>query len=276
MKFDLKRDIVFFDIESTGLNVLKDRIIQLAMIKHFKDDRPPKELELLINPGPVLISAEAEAVHGITNHDLRNKPTFNQVAEKIFDFIQDCDLGGYNSDRFDIPMLMEEFARVGIELSMEGRTTIDMQRIFYKMEPRTLKAAYKYYCGQNMENAHDAMADVRATVEVLKGQIEKYKGVDYEDSDGNITPTPITRSIKEISEFTTDVNVVDVTNRFKYGNNGVIVFNFGKYIGKPAAELLFKDKQYLNWILQKDFSTQVKQIAKKLVKDYAKKLKEES
>ncbi len=276
MDFKLKKDIVFFDIESTGLNVLKDRIIQLAMIKYFKDGRPPVEIEYLVNPGPVGISKEAEAVHGISHEDLKNQPTFPQLAEKIYDFIADADLGGYNSDRFDIPMLMEEFARVGIELSMENRMTIDVQRIFYKMEPRTLKAAHKFYTGKPMENAHDALADVRATVDVLKGQIDKYQNTDYEDKDGNIIEKPITSSLKDISNFTKDQRLVDVTNRFKYGENGVVVFNFGKHIGKPAAEILFKDQGYLKWILEKDFSTQVKQIAKKLVKDYGRKLKEES
>ena len=272
MKFNLKKDIVFFDIESTGLNVLKDRIIQLALIKYFKNGRSPIEVEYLINPGLVQISKEAQAVHGISHDDLKNKPLFQQVAEKIYDFIDGCDLGGYNSDRFDIPMLMEEFARVGIDFSMHGRMSIDVQRLFYKMEPRTLKAAHKFYCGTGMENAHDALADVRATVNVLLGQIKKYENVDYEDADGNITPNPITNKLVDISNFTKDNKNVDVTNRFKYGNDGIIVFNFGKYIGKPVAELLYKDKQYLNWILEKDFSTQVKQIAKKLVNEYAKKI----
>jgi len=166
MKFNLKRDIVFFDIESTGLNILKDRIVQIALIKHFADGREPEELELLVNPGPVLISEDAYKVHGISAKDVANKPTFDKVAKQIFDFIGNSDLSGYNAIRFDIPMLMEEFYRAGIDFEIDDRKLIDVQRLFYKMEPRTLSAAYRFYCDKSMENAHDALADVRATIDV--------------------------------------------------------------------------------------------------------------
>ena len=142
MKFNLTNDLVFFDIEATGLNVVKDRIVQLALIKYSPNKEEPEELEMLINPGPVLISEEAYNVHGISAQMVANKPTFPQLAKKIFDFIGDADLSGYNSDRYDIPMLMEEFARAGIEFDLAKRKTIDVQKIFYKMEPRTLSAAY--------------------------------------------------------------------------------------------------------------------------------------
>ena len=173
MKFNLSKDIVFFDIEATGLNVVKDRIIQLAMIKYRPGADEAEEWTSLINPGPVMISEEAYRVHGISAQMVANKPRFEQLADKIWDFIGDADLGGYNSDRFDIPMLMEEFARAGKDFNLENRNTVDAQKIFYKMEPRTLSAAYRLYCGKELENAHDALEDVRATVEVLKGQIEK-------------------------------------------------------------------------------------------------------
>ncbi|HHH52116.1 MAG TPA: 3'-5' exonuclease [Bacteroidetes bacterium] len=269
MKFNINRDLVFFDVESTGLNVLRDRIIQIAMIKYSKDSHEPQELEMLINPG-IPISEEAMKVHGITPADLRNKPTFQEVAKKIYDFIGDADLAGYNSNRFDIPMLIEEFARAGFDFDIENRRLIDVQRLFYKMEPRTLKAAYKYYVGGEFENAHDALADVRATIDVLAGQLKKYENEDYVDNDGNIIEKPVQNNIQKLHEFTNDLDIIDVTQRLKYDKNGTVVFNFGKYIGQPVAEILSKDKQYYNWILNKEFSHQVKKTVKKLVKEYEK------
>ncbi len=267
MDFNLDRDLVFFDLEATGLSVVRDRILQIAMVKFLKGGGTPEEMTMLINPG-VPISEEAMEVHGITPKDVANKPTFQQVAQEIYDFIGTADLAGYNSNRFDIPMLMEEFDRVGMEFNVDHRRTIDVQRIFYKMEPRTLKAALRFYCDKEMENAHDALADVYATIDVFKGQLERYKGVDFEDEDGNITPTPVTNDMQVIHDFTNDLRYVDATQKMKYAPDGTIVFSFGKYNGKPVAATLSKDKQYYNWILNKEFSSQVKQIVKKLVRDY--------
>lgn len=267
MNINLKKDLCFFDLESTGLNVIRDRIVQIAIIKYRADKSPAEELSMLINPG-IPISEEAMGVHGITPKMLANKPTFQQVAQKIFDFIGDADLAGYNSNRFDVPLLMEEFARVGIDFSMDNRRTIDVQRVFYKMEPRTLRAALQFYTGKDMENAHDALEDVRATIDVFNGQLEKYKGVDYVDEEGNISKIPVRADIQSLHEFTNDLRFLDATQRLKLDHNGVAVFNFGKYIGKPAAETLVKDKQYYGWIMNKEFSSQLKQIVKQLVKDY--------
>jgi len=268
MKFNLSKDIVFFDIEATGLNVVKDRIIQLAMIKYRPGADEAEEWTSLINPGPVMISEEAYRVHGISAQMVANKPRFEQLADKIWDFIGDADLGGYNSDRFDIPMLMEEFARAGKDFNLENRNTVDAQKIFYKMEPRTLSAAYRLYCGKELENAHDALEDVRATVEVLKGQIEKYKDAEYIDQDGNVHPGIIKNDMNALASFTNDSRTVDVTQRLKYNNNGEIIFNFGKYNGQKVVDVLSRDRQYYNWILEKDFSVQVKQIVRKIIKDY--------
>lgn len=267
MNFNLTKDLVFFDIEATGLNVITDRIVQLALIKFEPGKEEPTEWEMLINPGAVIISEEAYNVHGISAEKVAKEPTFPQLAEKIRDFIGDADLAGYNSDRYDIPMLMEEFARAGIDLDMNVRRSVDVQKIFYKMEPRTLSAAYKLYCDKHIDNAHDALADVRATVDVLKGQIKRYDGVDHMDGDGYTTPAPIRNDISALSAFTTDSRSVDATQRFKRNPKGDIVFNFGKYAGKNAADILKQDKQYYNWILNKDFSAQVKQIVKNLVAD---------
>ena len=269
MNLHLERNLIFFDIESTGLNVIRDRIIQLAMIRYHKDGSVPIEKSYLINPG-IPISPEAMAVHGIAPADVANNPTFRQLAKEIFDFIGDADLAGYNSNRFDIPVLMEEFARVGLDFDVDHRRTIDVQRIFYKMEPRTLSAAYQFYCDKNMQNAHDALEDVRATIEVLDGQLRKYEGMDFVPEEGEIIPSPIQRDVKVLDAFTNDLQMVDATQRLKYDQNGTIIFNFGKYIGKPAAEVLVKDQQYYHWILEKEFSFQVKKIIKRLVEDYKK------
>ncbi len=266
MNFNLDRDICFFDIEATGLNVIRDRIVQIAIIKYFKNGNDPEELVLLINPG-IPISEEAIAVHGITPHSLRNKPTFQQVAQKIYDFIGNADMGGYNSNRFDVPLLMEEFARVGLDFDMSKRRSIDIQRIFYKMEPRTLRAALRFYCEKDLTDAHDALADVKATVDVFKGQLEKYENQDMIDGDGEIVKSPIKNDMQIIHEFTNDLKTIDATQRLKYNNEGVIVFNFGKYTGQSVVEVLSKDKQYYHWILNKEFSHQVKQIVKKLMKE---------
>ncbi len=273
MKFNLKKNIVFFDVETTGLSVVKDRILQIALIKYFADGREPEELQMLINPS-IPISEESIAIHGITPKDLANKPTFIQVAQKLFDFIGNADLGGYNSNRFDIPMLMEEFDRAGLDFDVSNRKLIDVQRIFYRMEPRTLKAAVRYYCnGKELEEAHDALEDIRATVDVFKGQLAMYEGKNFQDEDGNWIEQPIKNDIAALHDFTNDVKIIDATQRLKYDSNGVVVFNFGKYMNQPVAEILYKDRQYYYWILEKEFSVQVKKLVKQLLKDYEAELK---
>jgi len=267
--FNLDKDLIFFDIESTGLHVLKDRIIQIALIKYKKSGGEPEEKEYLLNPG-VPISAEAFAVHGISVDMIRNKPSFKDIADELFEWIGNADLAGYNSDRFDIPMLMEEFGRVGKKLDLTKRRCIDVQKIFYKMEPRTLKAAYKYFCNETLDDAHDALADVKATAEVLKGQLKKYDGVDYEDGDGFITKAPIKNDISALAEFTTDNRSIDVTNRLKLNAEGKVVFNFGKHIGRAVADVFREDRQYYRWMMEKDFSIQVKEAIKKIMDEEVK------
>lgn len=265
--FNLKKDLCFFDLEATGLNVVRDRIVQIGVIKFSAKGKPDEELNLLINPG-IPISEEAMAVHGITPKMVANKPTFAQVADQIYDFIGNADLAGYNSNRFDIPLLMEEFARVGKDFDVDNRRLIDVQRIFYKMEPRTLAAALKFYCDKELENAHDALADVRATIDVFKGQLERYDGVDFTDGDGNVTSNPIRNDMDAVYAFTRSDNMIDVTNRLKYNTDGVVVFNFGKYNGQPVGPTLAADRQYFHWIQEKDFSIQVKKIVRKEVNAY--------
>ncbi|MBK6904334.1 MAG: 3'-5' exonuclease [Saprospirales bacterium] len=267
MKLNLTRDLCFFDLESTGLNVIRDRIIQIAIIKYFAKGREPEELSMLINPG-IPISEEAMRVHGITPKDVANKPTFVQVAQKIYDFIGNADLAGYNSNRFDVPMLQEEFARAGIDFDIDHRRMIDIQRIFYKMEPRNLRAAVRFYCDKDLENAHDALADVKATIDVFEGQLRRYEGQDYEDDDGKVFVNPIRNDMQAVFEFTKDEKVLDITQRLRLTPEGEVVFNFGKYVGRPVAQTLVEDKQYYHWILNKEFSVQVKKLVKKLVQEY--------
>ena len=267
MELNLEKPLVFFDLEATGLNVITDRIVQIGMIKYGIGGKAPEEYVQLINPG-IPIGEEAMSVHGITPQMLSNKPTFAQVAQAIFEFIGNADMAGFNSNRYDLPLLMEEFARVGIEFTVDKRRLVDAQRIFYKMEPRTLKAALKFYCGEDMENAHDAMADVRATVNVVKGQIERYQGVDFKTGDDEIIVAPIRNDVQALHDFSSLDNAVDATQRLKRNPNGVVVFNFGKNIGKPVGQTLYNDRQYYHWMLNKDFSSQVKQLIKKLLKEY--------
>ena len=266
-KFNLDNDLCFLDIESTGLHVIHDRIVQLALIKYPKDGGEPLEYETLVNPGRP-ISEEAISRHPITPEMVKDAPLFKEVAKEIYDFIGEADLAGYNSNRFDVPMLMEELDRAGYQLDMKRRKTIDVMRIFTKMEPRNLAAALKFYTGEELLDAHDALADVRATIKVLEGQLHKYQEQEYEDEDGNVS-VPIKNDMQSLHEFTTDLRYPDVTQKLKYDINGMIVFNFGKFNGKPVGELLYKDRQYLAWMLSKDFSYQVKDIIQKEVKAYA-------
>lgn len=266
MQLNLDRDIVFFDVETTGLNVVRDRIVQIALVKLSKNGQEPQSFSTLVNPG-IPISEESMAIHGITPKDLANKPTFRQLAQKIWDFIGNADLAGYNSNRFDVPMLMEEFARVGMEFDVSKRRLIDVQRIFYKMEPRTLKAAYRLYCGKELTDAHDALADVKATIEVFQGQLTMYEGKDLLDEDGNLIPAPIKNDIQALHDFTNDLNFLDATQKLRVQPDGTAVFNFGKYMGQPVREVLAKDKNYYFWILEKEFSSQVKQIMKQIMRE---------
>ncbi|MCB0685278.1 MAG: 3'-5' exonuclease [Saprospiraceae bacterium] len=262
MEFNLKKDLCFFDVEATGLHVIRDRIIQIAIKKFFADGRPVATYDQLINPG-IPISQEAMDITGITPADLRNKPTFIQVAKDIFDFIGNADLAGYNSNRFDIPILMEEFARAGYDFSLDGRRSIDVQRIFYRMEPRSLKAAHRFYCGEEMGNSHNALDDVEATVAVLRGQLARYEGVDLVD-DEEYMEAPVKNDVIALHEFTNDPKMLDVTQRLKYDHQGEVIFNFGRYLGRSVKEVLRDDRDYYHWILKKEFSVQVKSIVKKI------------
>lgn len=266
IQLQLDRDLVFLDVETTGLSVVTDRILQIGLLKIAHKTGTETELSMLINPG-IPISEASMAIHGITPGDLARKPTFAEVAQKLWDFIGDADLAGYNSNRFDVPMLMEEFSRVGKTLDISRRRLIDVQRIFYKMEPRTLKAAYRLYCDAELSDAHDAMADVRATRQVLLGQLKRYEGVDLLDEEGRVVERPVRNDMQVLHDFTNDLGFLDATQRLRRQPDGTVVFAFGKYQGQVVHEVFRKERHYFHWMMEKNFSSQVKQIIRGIMKE---------
>ena len=260
MNLNLLRPLAFIDLETTGTNISEDRIVQIAVLKVFPDDKEDIRTRL-INPN-IPIPVEASNVHGIYDKDVVNEPTFKQIAQSLLDFIGDSDLAGYNSNKFDFPLLMAEFARCGIDFNLEERNIIDVQSIFFKMEPRTLKAAYKFYCDKDLVGAHDAEIDIRATYEVLKAQIERYENTAYEGKDGNIT-YPVKNDLEVLSKFT-PFNLLDPTNKVVYDEQQREIFNFGQYKGKTLAEVFKTDSKYYDWMMNKgDFSIFTKKVIKR-------------
>jgi DNA polymerase III subunit epsilon len=270
--FHLDRDLIFFDVETTGLNVVRDRILQIAMIKFFKNGSREQELSMIIHPG-MPIPEEAYKIHKIGDKEVAGKPYFHEVAKELLEFIGDSDLAGYNSNRFDVPILAEEFARCDLDLQIGARRLIDVQRIFYKMEPRTLKAAYQFYCNEELVDAHDALVDIRATVKVLNGQLIKYRDTPYLGENGETMSSPVKNDMQALHDFTNDSKTPDVTQKLKYSENGIIVFNFGKYSGLSFEQVWLKEPNYLYWILDKEFSYQVKNLIKEFLKSKSDKSK---
>lgn len=257
MELKLKRPLAFFDIESTGLHVTKDRIVELCIIKVLTNGKTETKTWLL-NPGKP-ISEEAISIHGITNEMVQDKPTFKQVAKDIERFLTNCDLAGYNSNRFDIPMLVEELMRADIDFEVENRRFIDVQNIFMKMEPRTLKAAYRFYLQKNLENAHSAEADVMATYEVLKAQLDVYKDKEFEEKDGSIS-TPVVNDMEALASFSTHHKNADLSGQIVYNNEGKEVFQFGKHKGKTVEEVFTKEPSYYDWMQNAEFPLYTKRL----------------
>jgi DNA polymerase-3 subunit epsilon len=253
--FALDRDLVFFDLETTGLDILKDRIVQIALIKYPTHGGKPEEVNLLVNPG-IPIPPHITAIHGLTDEMVAMAQTFEELAPWLYLFIGDADLAGYNSNRFDVPMLLEAFARSGMRFSLKNRRLVDVQTIFHKMEPRNLRAAYRFYCNENLVDAHNALADVRATAAVFKGQLARYVGCSVEDENGQPVPSPIHHDMQRLHEFINDPTKVDSMNRFRREPDGTIVFNFGKNQGKPIRG----NETYLKWMLEAEFSAEVKDL----------------
>ena len=270
MQLNLERPIAFFDLETTGTDVAKDRIVEIAVVKIHPNGQidkkpalPGPENRFIINP-TIPIPAESTFFHGITDEDVKDKPTFADIAKNLFKFLFDCDLGGYNSNKFDIPILAEEFLRCGIDFSLEGRNLIDVQNIFHLMEQRTLKAAYKFYCGKPLENAHEAMADVEATYEVFLSQLERYKDTEIEDQNGNLWK-PVQNDMPWMHKVSQRTRNVDLMGRIVYNDDDVEVFNFGKHKGKPVEDVLREEPGYYGWIMNGDFPRYTKKVLKDIM-----------
>lgn len=273
MKLNLRKPIVFFDIESTGVNVSSDRIVEICVLKVNVDGSEEVKTRR-VNP-TIPIPLETSLIHGIYDEDVKNEPTFKNIAKALADFIGDADLAGYNSNKFDVPMLLEEFLRAGIELNMENRRLVDVQNIFHQMEQRTLSAAYKFYCDKKLENAHTAEADVRATYEVLLAQLDRYKGVSYTDKKG-VETEPIVNDIEKLSEFTTNKDWADFAGRIAFDKDGQEIFNFGKHKGKRVTDVFKFEPSYYDWMMNGDFALTTKRVLEKIkLRDLQKKFSAE-
>ena len=244
MKLNLKRPIIFFDLETTGTDTSRDRIVEISMVKVSPDGG--KDIKTRrINP-EMPIPAEASAVHHITDDDVKDCPTFKQIAKSLKAFMEGCDFGGFNSNRFDLPLLVEEFLRAGVDVDFRNRRYIDVQNIFHKKEERTLVAAYRFYCGKELEGAHSADADTLATYEVLCAQLDKYGDLE--------------NSVDFLSEFSSRGKTADFAGRIGYDENGVEVITFGKHKGKSVEEVFRKEPSYYEWLMNGDFPQYTKKI----------------
>ena len=249
MKINLKNPLVFFDSETTGTSINSDRIVEICYLKVYPNGNEESKT-MRINPG-MHIPEESSAIHGIYDEDVKDCPTFKDVAKKIAADIEGCDLAGFNSNRFDIPVLAEEFLRAGVDIDLMKRKFIDVQVIYHKLEQRTLSAAYKFYCDKNLEDAHTAEAGTRATYEVLKAQLDRYADV-------------LKNDVAFLSEYSCHTKNVDFAGRIVYNDKGVEVFNFGKYKGVSVKEVLQKDPGYYSWIMQGDFTLNTKNVLTKI------------
>lgn len=244
MELKLNRPICFFDLETTGTDVVKDRIVEIAILKIFPNGNKESKT-WLVNP-TVPIPPQSTAIHGITDEKVANEPTFKELAPQIHNMIKDSDLAGYNSDRFDIPLLVEELLRAEIDFDLKNRVTVDVQTIFHKKEERTLSAAYRFYCNQTLENAHSAEADTNATYEILKAQLDRYDDLEND--------------IKSLSEFTTRKKAVDFAGFIALNDQGEEIFTFGKHKGAKVEDILEKEPGYFGWILNADFPLYTKKV----------------
>lgn len=249
MELNLKKPLVLFDLETTGVNVTSDKIVELSYIKVFPNGSK-EEKTLRFNPGRP-IPKEATAVHHITDEDVANEPLFKARAKELLNVFEGCDIAGFNSNRFDIPLLVEEFLNAGVSFDYHRCRFVDVQTIFHKMEQRTLIAAYKFYCGKDLTEAHSANADTMATYEVLKAQLDKYQSI-------------LKNDIEFLSEFSSHNKNVDLAGRIIYDEKKEPVFNFGKYKGVSVKSILMKDPGYYSWIMQGDFSQDTKNVLLKI------------
>ena len=254
MDLNIKTPIAFFDLEATGINISTDRIVEISILKILPDST--QEIKTLkINP-TVPIPLETSLIHGIYDKDVVDAPTFKDVARELFRFFEGTDLAGFNVLKYDIPLLVEEFLRAGIDFDIEKRNLLDAQKIFFMMEKRNLSSAYKFYCGKTLENAHSAEADTIATYEVFKSQIERYMGQELEDLQGNKIGI-MENDMKKIHSLINE-KMVDLAGRFVFNDKGEECFNFGKQKGKPIAQVLKEEPGYYDWMMKGDFPLDTK------------------
>lgn len=244
MKLNLTNPIVFFDLETTGVNVIHDRIVEICYLKVFPNGNETART-MRINP-EMHIPEGASAIHGIFDEDVADCPTFSMVAREIADDFKGCDIAGFNSNKFDVPMLAEEFLRANIDIDLSRQKFVDVQVIYHKMEQRTLSAAYSFYCGKNLEDAHSALGDTRATYEVLQAQLDRYP--------------ELKNDVEFLSAYSSYTNNVDFAGRIVYDSNHIEVFNFGKYKDRPVVQVLQKDPGYYRWMMEGDFPLNTKQV----------------
>lgn len=265
MKLNLKRPLAFFDIESTGTNIGADRIVELSVIK-LHPDGSEEVKTWRVNPG-MPIPLESSLVHGIYDEHIKDEPLFKDIAPLVAEFIDVSDLAGYNSNKFDIPMLMEEFLRANVLFDLDNRHFVDVQNIFHQMEQRTLRAAYQFYCGKDIVNAHSAEADTRATMEVLLAQVEKYADVEFEDKKG-IKTKPVVNDVEALHKFTNMNKPVDFAGRMVYNDAGEETFNFGKHKGKKVEDVFKAEPSYYAWMMQGDFPLYTKRKLEQIYKRF--------
>ncbi|WP_372919898.1 exonuclease domain-containing protein [Salegentibacter sp.] len=244
MELNLTKPICFFDLEATGTNLAQDRIVEIAILKIFPNGNKESKT-WLVNP-EITIPEEVIAIHGITNEKVADEPTFKELAPKVYEMIKGCDLAGYNSNRFDIPLLVEELLRAGIDFDLKNVVAVDVQTIFHKKEQRTLSAAYQFYCGKNLEDAHTAEADTNATYEVLKSQLDRYEDLEND--------------IKYLADYSARKRFADFAGFVVYDKKGNEVFGFGKNRGKNVAEVFEKEPGYFGWIQNADFPLYTKKV----------------
>lgn len=257
MQLKLNKPLIFLDIEATGLSVGSDRIVEISLVK-LKPDHSREIKTERVNP-EMPIPADVSKIHGIYDKDVASCQTFKQLAPELLRFIGNSDLAGYNSNKFDIPILAEEFLRAEFDFDLNNRKLLDVQNIFHIMEPRNLVAAYKFYCHKPLEKAHSAESDAMATLEIFKQQLIKYDGVELEDENGK-TFQPIVNDISKLSEFTTKTKNADLAGRIIFNANGMEVFSFGKHKDKTVEEVFRKEPSYYNWMMQGDFPLYTKKV----------------
>lgn len=255
MLLNLHKPLAFFDLETTGINVTTDRILEISIVKVLPGNNEVEIKTERINP-MIPIPLESSLIHGIYEKDIADKPTFKDLSHVFNNFLKGCDLAGFNILKFDVPVLQEEFNRAGIDFDLHGRRLVDAQKIFHMMEPRTLSAAYKFYCNKDLNNAHSAEADTLATFEVLKAQVAKYDNLCIKDKKGN-DYIPVKNDIQCLHDLSA-ANLVDLAGRMAFNDKAEVVFNFGKYRGVLVSDVFKKDPSYYDWMMKGDFPIDTK------------------